>query len=56
MHFAAPRNGDLAGMSEKDIGSCFVKYDDVASAIKAFKALNGREFDGNTVQVSYRQS
>ena len=32
-------------------GCCFVKYEDVASAIKARDAMRGREFDGNVVSA-----
>jgi hypothetical protein len=38
---------------EPDAGTCFVRYEHIASAVKAYEALNGRDFDGNTVQASF---
>jgi len=30
-----------------------VRYEQVTSAIKAYDALNGRSFDGNTVRATF---
>ena len=49
--FVVPTADDLMGRDASDVGCCFVKYEDVASAIKARDAMRGREFDGNVVSA-----
>jgi len=48
-----PTKDDLQGFSMVDAGKCFVRYEQVTSAIKAYDALNGRSFDGNTVRATF---
>ena len=51
--FEIPRATDLKGHSEADVGKCFVRYKSVGEAVAAYRALHGRDFDGNTVKVSF---
>mmetsp|Transcript_14660 Transcript_14660/g.43583 ORF Transcript_14660/g.43583 Transcript_14660/m.43583 type:complete len:410 (-) Transcript_14660:289-1518(-) len=47
LHFSCPKEG------EPDAGNAYLKYEQIASAVKAFEALNGRDFDGNTVKATF---
>jgi len=51
--FIIPRAGELHGRPEEDAGACFVKYEMITSAAKAYEALNGRDFDGNRVVATF---
>ena len=51
--FVIPRVGALEGHAETDVGSCFVRFAQVADAIKAQTALDGRQFDGQTVVAAF---
>lgn len=51
--FAIPRPNELHGHSAEDVGKCFVRYEEVSSAAKAFAQLNGRDFDGNKVRATF---
>ena len=37
------------GYTEADVGSCFVRYELMSSAVRAQCDLDGREFDGRKV-------
>lgn len=50
---AFPRMADLAGYAESDIGSCFVRYELMSSAVRAQADLDGREFDGRKVSATF---
>ena len=51
--FVVPRRHALHGHEPTDVGKCFVRYESVASASRAFESLNGRDFDGNKVRVVF---
>jgi len=51
--FVIPRKQDLGGYMETDVGKCFVTYETVSSAVKAHAELDGRDFDGNKVKVTF---
>uniref|UniRef100_A0A7S3B533 RRM domain-containing protein n=1 Tax=Haptolina ericina TaxID=156174 RepID=A0A7S3B533_9EUKA len=51
--FMIPRIGELQGRPESDAGVCFVKYEMITAAAKAYESLNGRDFDGNIVKATY---
>jgi hypothetical protein len=51
--FVVPRRHALHGLEPTDVGKCFVRYESVASASRAFESLNGRDFDGNKVCVVF---
>jgi len=53
LSFEIPRGDKLGSHPAEDAGKCFVRYELVSSAVKAFDALNGRDFDGNTVKASF---
>ena len=44
-----PRQGDLHGYTEAEIGSCFITFETISAAVKAQADLNGREFDNKKV-------
>ncbi|KAL3908362.1 MAG: hypothetical protein SGPRY_009830, partial [Prymnesium sp.] len=48
-NFFIPRKDDLQNRPESDVGVCFVRYEMITSAAKAYEAINGRDFDGNTI-------
>lgn len=47
-----PRGPELT-RGEPRLGNAYLKYEQIASAVKAFEALNGRDFDGNTVKATF---
>ena len=51
--FVIPRPQELHGHSAEDVGKCFVRYEEVTSASKAFAQLHGRDFDGNRVRAVF---
>lgn len=52
-NFFIPRKDDLQNRPESDVGVCFVRYEMITSAAKAYEAINGRDFDGNTVKCTF---
>jgi|MDTA01.2.fsa_nt_gb hypothetical protein len=50
-----PRPGELHGYTEEDVGSCFVKYELMSSAVKAQSDLDGRDFDNRKVSATFVQ-
>jgi len=51
--FVVPTQAELHGHSAADLGACFVKYEALVSAAKAQQALDGRDFDGNSVSATF---
>jgi len=51
--FVVPRQDELHGHPQDDVGKCFVRYESVASAASAQRELHGRDFDGNTVKATF---
>ena len=47
---------DVPKPGSKDAGKCFIEYRQIECAIKAYQALDGREFDGNVVKAHFLQS
>ena len=52
--FHVPTAADLRGQPESEVGNAHAVYAEVAAASHAFAELDGREFDGNRVRVTYR--
>ena len=51
--FKAPHPKDLLGYAESDVGSVFITYELMSSAVKAQAELDGREFDGEMVSAVF---
>ena len=48
-----PRASDLQGCAAADVGSCFVRFKMMSSAVRAQRELDGREFDSQTVIATF---
>lgn len=56
LSFEIPHADHLGEHPAEDAGKCFVRYELVSSAVKAYDALNGRDFDGNMVKATFLPS
>ena len=49
----AQRPGELQGYADEDVGSCFVRYELMSSAVRAQADLDGRDFDSRKVIATF---